>query len=269
MAWRRKTRQQDATRMSDGAPVKKRGFRYLVIVVPSMCVVLCAVATHYVFFTPYFSIKQVRLHQQGHHVNVAEITPIISHHTQGSFFSFDVDRLRKRLLLVPWVESVTVRRHWPDGLSITLHERRPVAVWNESGLLDDQGALFYPSIDTFPDHLPRLSGKFDDPSTLWASYQRLCEAIQAMGLHVDVLAAVPPHAWQLTLSNGIVVLLPRENTDQAIHRWLSIYTQLMKGHLDEIKRIDLRYEHGLAVQWRSQKGALRDQVKKQPKQKHY
>jgi len=268
MAWRKKTVEYSATRMGDRKPAQKRGLRYVVVLGLVVFLALCVLAIHALFYTTYFSIKQVRLHQQGHHVNVAEITPIISRHTQGSFFSFNADRLRKRLLLVPWVESVTVRRHWPDALSITLHERRPVAIWNESGLLDDQGSVFYPSIDTFPDHLPRLSGRFEEPNSLWSSYQRFQEVILVMGMHIDALSAVSPNAWQLRLSNGIVVMLPRDETDQAMRRWVSVYPTLMKGHMDKIKRIDLRYGHGLAVQWVSQDGTLRDQVKKQPKQKH-
>ncbi len=57
----------------------------------------------------------------------------------------DVGQIQARVAALPAVRSVTVRRSWPDTVSISITERTAVAAIHRNGswwVLDDQGVLF-------------------------------------------------------------------------------------------------------------------------------
>jgi cell division protein FtsQ len=49
----------------------------------------------------------------------------------GSYFSTDLVAIRDAVLLSPWVESLSVQRRWPDGIRVTIVEKKAVARWGE------------------------------------------------------------------------------------------------------------------------------------------
>ena len=62
-----------------------------------------------------FPIQWVRIYgaNQSDHLDIQEtLQPILSR----GFFSVNVDYIRERLLQMPWVSEIYVRRHWPDQI---------------------------------------------------------------------------------------------------------------------------------------------------------
>jgi cell division protein FtsQ len=63
-------------------------------------------------------------------------------------------------------------------------------------------------------------------------------------LHMD-----SRHAYRITLSNGIVVLLGRENMHDRLKRFARVYNKVLATRAGDIERIDTRYSNGLAIGW--------------------
>ena len=63
----------------------------------------------------------------------------------GGFFSCDMQRLRAAVLAMPWVEDVSIRRVWPDRLSMVVTEQVPLARWGDDALINVNGGVFRPS----------------------------------------------------------------------------------------------------------------------------
>ena len=58
------------------------------------------------------------------------------------FFGQDADIIREQIETMPWVKGAVVRKMWPNKLSIWVTEYKPVAIWNESDFLSDDGVVF-------------------------------------------------------------------------------------------------------------------------------
>ncbi|MGX9728017.1 MAG: cell division protein FtsQ/DivIB [Candidatus Electronema sp. VV] len=62
-------------------------------------------------------------------------------------FGIDLPEAEQRVRSHPWIDTVSIRRSWPDTLHVLVQERRPLALINlEKGLhyVDQHGAVFAP-----------------------------------------------------------------------------------------------------------------------------
>ena len=55
----------------------------------------------------------------------AQVQQVVVDAIDGGFFTCRMDRLRAAVLAMPWVEDVSIRRVWPDRLSMTVTEQVP------------------------------------------------------------------------------------------------------------------------------------------------
>ena len=65
-----------------------------------------------------------------------EVRQALTAEPLGSFFTADVDDLRRRVEQLPWVQKVSIRKVWPDKLSVYVTEHKPVAMWNGDRLIN-------------------------------------------------------------------------------------------------------------------------------------
>lgn len=168
---------------------------------------------------------------------------------QGKLFP-DVRAIKTALLTLPWVAEVSLSRRWPDILWIHLTEHHAAARWQS-----DQGTMLI-SVSAVPiipisiatqdmAQLPLLIGQ--DPIDLLQRYQRAQNELQKKSLSAQQLRCDP--TCRLTLANGLILVLGREEHDQTLQRFLRVYRRLVDGQdRPPIQQIDLRYANGFAVQ---------------------
>ena len=102
--------------------------RWLLTIVPILFV---AAGTYYVLNSPWLTIQEVRI-QGTENLDQASLIEI-SGLKGRSMFGLPVDGARRRLMSIPQVKSVSIERDWPDGVTIRLEERQPVAFWSVGG----------------------------------------------------------------------------------------------------------------------------------------
>lgn len=162
-------------------------------------------------------------------------------------FKVKPHQIHEALSGISWIESVSVRRVFPDSLHITLKERAPVALWMNEGQLvvvDRAGyRITTQNLERF-EELLIIQGK---------------NAPENMGAFLDVVSAVPKvyerldqaifvgdRRWDLKLNNKIIINLPEDNIALALQR-------LVRAHerdevLDKtIKNIDIRQSDRLII----------------------
>ena len=175
----------------------------------------------------------------------------------GNFFSLDVSEVKLALEQLPWVKQVTVRKQWPDKLSIALQEQEVVARWNNAALLNQQGQIFEAPQQRVTSALASLSGPDEQAEAVLATFRQLQEVLQVRQLSIVSLALTERHAWQVELASGIVLKLGKEDKLNRMERFVSVYPRLKANAVDYI---DLRYDTGFAVGWKKQEGlAIDDQ----------
>jgi cell division protein FtsQ len=176
----------------------------------------------------------------------------------GGFVSADLDRIRKAVEALAWVDRARVQRLWPDALRMEIVEQQAAARWGEDGLLNTRGELFATGVRHVPPELPHLDGP---PGTEWQVAQRYL-AIQGrlveQGLSVAALRLDARGAWELDLSTGVTVRLGRRQVDERMDRFVEIGAQVIAGRAAEIRYVDMRYSNGFSIGWRGTGKPKRD-----------
>ncbi|HEX9706205.1 MAG TPA: cell division protein FtsQ/DivIB [Steroidobacteraceae bacterium] len=169
---------------------------------------------------------------------------------RGGFISADLDKLRKAIEALAWVDRARVQRMWPDRVRVEIVEQQAAARWGEDGLLNTRGELFASGVRHVPPELPRLDGP---DGTEWQVAQRYL-AIQGrlveQGLRVAALRLDARGAWELDLSNGVTVRLGRRQVDDRMDRFVEIGAQVIAGRAADVRYVDMRYSNGFSIGWR-------------------
>ncbi|WP_432456045.1 cell division protein FtsQ/DivIB [Agarivorans sp. QJM3NY_29] len=171
----------------------------------------------------------------------------------GNFFSLDVSQVKAQIEHLPWVRQVTVRKQWPDKLSIALQEQQVVARWNNAALLNQQGQIFDAPQQRVKTALVSLSGPDEQAEMVLSTFRQLQQRLQSRNLNIVSLALNERHAWQIQLAGGMRLHLGKEDKFNRIERFVDIYPQLKNA---AVAYVDLRYDTGFAVGWKKQEGLV-------------
>jgi len=198
--------------------------------------------------------KKIQIFGELNWMNKDELNALILTNLDGGFFSLNVDRLKQSLEQQAWIKFAAIRRVWPDVLQVTLTEQQPVAVWNDDSVINKEGELFTPDNHEFPPYLVRMYGPQSAFHNLIAQYQTLVEQTDNIGLKIGSIRLNERRAMQLTLSNGIQILLGRvRDTDDSsaeMQRFIYAYKADLAAKIERVNMVDLRYTNGLAVRWK-------------------
>jgi len=194
-------------------------------------------------------LQQVRLEAPFEKVSKEQIHEVVSAQINGGFFSVDVAAVTEAVKAMPWVDVVEVRRVWPDALHVTVKEQVPLARWRDQALVNVRGELFYPPADSFPVGMVELRGPDNSVANMAHQFSIFNQALGQAGLGMKSLVLSQRRAWELELADSLTVALGRSNTEMRLQRFVRFYPQLL-DKAENVKRIDMRYTNGFAVQWR-------------------
>jgi len=201
-------------------------------------------------------IAQIEVSGDLHQVSAEEVKLMLLQGLgQEEGLEPDLDKARAQLLANPWIEQVTMRRRWPDRLSVALSEREAVARWGDQSLVTASAEVFSPAgLDQWSS-LPRLAGPDGSEAMLLNHYQQLENQVAPYGLLLVSLELEPRGAWQMELvpaadeAHPIAVYLGRDAMDAKMARLGLLMRKGLKDRLEEVERIDLRYSNGAALTW--------------------
>ncbi|MDD5383307.1 MAG: cell division protein FtsQ/DivIB [Gallionella sp.] len=214
------------------------------LIVFSVLAVLYGAAYYMVHLPGLFPLHSVRLSAAPQRVVAEEVLVVARNEVRGNFFTVDIERLRQLLEKLPWVRSVNIRREFPDRLVVQLEEHRVLARWNNSTLVNMQGEVFSADSEQV---LPGFIGQVGDSVEVAQRYGEFSRQLAALNLHVVQLALSPRHAWQLRLSNGMVLELGREEMQQRLARFVTVYPYSLAAQAGSARYVDMRYRNGFAV----------------------
>lgn len=198
----------------------------------------------------HFPIRAVKVEGPLQHLSSAQVQEAVTGYLHESFFRVDLDGIRDALLALPWVANASVRRQWPDRIRLVLTERRPVAIWGERALVDEDGAVFEPDGEADVQGLPVLEGPDGSAQLLLRNYRHFHEWLDPLGDTVVRVVMDSRRAWRLQLGTGAWVLLGRQAIPERLGRYVrSIGAIRRQNPAQMASRVDLRYPNGLAIQW--------------------
>jgi cell division protein FtsQ len=168
----------------------------------------------------------------------------------GGFFSCDMQKLRLAVMAMPWVADASIRRIWPDRLSMVVIEQVPLARWGDDALVSVNAGVFRPSVLDEFNGLVKLSGPEGSQQRVVQFFQTVASAARARELDITEVKLDERRHWWLHFDGGLTVSLGREDIDRRLSQFFRIYPSLTANSPRQPERIDMRYEHGFAVRWR-------------------
>ena len=166
-----------------------------------------------------FTVQRIDVMGEGR-LNEADVRAAVGIYPGDYFFGADLSRAQARTESLPWVDRAVVRRLWPNRIVVQLVETTPTALYQQAGrlhLTDADGHLVAPlTNDTarLPDGLRLFTGP--DANLHAAAITRDVKAVPAVWSVTTALTRFPSGRWDLHLDDGLVVRLPRDNTQTAL-----------------------------------------------------
>ncbi len=134
-----------------------------------------------------------------------------------SLIALDIDAARRKLVQLPWVEDVDIRKVYPKTVEVRLKEREAFGIWqhgSELSLIEKSGSVIAPLRDNKFAALPLFVGR--DAETGAAGFVQQLADWPEIRTRVRAYVRIAGRRWDLHLDNGIVVKLPEENLPQAL-----------------------------------------------------
>ena len=198
-------------------------------------------------------VKVIEINGELHHHSSQLLTETIGERLRGGILTADLWDLKRAAEDLAWVGSASLRRVWPDRLVVEVSEHRPVARWNDGGLVTAEGLVFRPKSGTIPAGLPTLEG--DDPRAPEVAERYLAwrDRLMLAGHLIQTLSVDARGAWSLTLVSGPRLELGAEHEEERLGRFIRSAAQLEAA--GRVLVVDLRYANGFAVRWQQRAGA--------------
>jgi cell division protein FtsQ len=202
------------------------------------------IALNYALHLPVFALRAVQLDTRPQRVERAQLEAAARRSLRGNFFTVDLDQARDAFEQLPWVRSVSVRRQFPWQLDVRLEEREALARWNGNALVDTDGEVF---VAKDSDALPDFSGPDDAAAEMAQRYAEFGRVLAPLGFRIAAVDLSPRHAWRLTLQNGMIIELGRDDLKARLARFVAAYPQYAAQMKAPAKYVDLRYRDGFAA----------------------
>ncbi len=178
----------------------------------------------------------------------------------------DIAEMQQRIEALPLVKQASVRKLYPNEITITLTEREPFALWQNQGdvfVVAADGTV----IDTMQDerfvNLPFVVG--EGANRRVGDLLKLRAAAGPLGSRISAATLVGGRRWNLRLDNGLVVALPEDGAIDAVRR-LGDLEKSERILEKDIIQVDLRQPDRMTLRLTEEAVAARaEAAKKRPK----
>lgn len=158
--------------------------------------------------------------------------------------SVSLDSVAEAVRGLGWAQAVTVRRVWPDTLTVAINRQAVVAVWQEDEVLTSTGQII-PQPDPAA-ALPQLHSSSLPPAATLTLYQQL-ERLDPANT-IARLTETELEGWVVELKAGDRVVLGRAPSSAALAQRFQRYVEVRRSlPSSENIRADARYTHGVAI----------------------
>jgi cell division protein FtsQ len=199
-------------------------------------------------------------------VSSAEILGLAAIPRQAKLFAVDLAAVQKRVLQNPFIRAVSVNRQGPGGITITVRERRPIALLAAGELLsvDEEGTVL-PAVrsDQLFD-LPVLTGALSDAECKPGqriTKQPVQEALYALAAarrvdedlfrQISEIAVHESGALVMhTAEAGVPVILGQGDVPRKLVMFDGFWRQIVERRGPKyLQQVDLRFEDQVIARW--------------------
>ncbi len=196
-------------------------------------------------------IQSVAITGRFQRVAALDVERVVRASVHGAgLLSVDLAAVSAGLERLPWVDTVTIERSWPQGLAVHLVEQVPAARWVDGGLINIRGELFTGDARHIPLELPLLSGPEGSATAVAQRYLAMHGRLAEAGMRLTALRLDARGAWEFDLDNGVTVRLGRKSVDERFDTFMAVASKIVAQRAGDIAYVDMRYANGFAIGWR-------------------
>lgn len=191
-----------------------------------------------------FPLRTVNIDGDLRYLKRDQVQLVVDKTMSGGFFTVNLPLIHHTFEQLAWVKEVRVRRRWPDKVDVNITEHKPLAKWGTSGIVSDQGVLFYGAIS---EALPVFIGPDNRAKEVAQAYEKYSQMLKKANLAIKQLQLTKRNAWQMVTNNGITIELGRTNMDVRMGKFIRAYNKHLVKLNRKIAYVDLRYPNGFAI----------------------
>ena len=192
-------------------------------------------------------VRVIEVEGELHHHSSQLLQETIGARLRGGILTVDLVDLKAAAEELAWVGRASLRRVWPDRLLVAVEEHRPIARWNQEGLVTAEGTIFVPRTGTLPAGLPQLDGEDARAAEVARRYLAWRDELMLAGHLIQRLSVDSRGDWRVELIMGTELRLGTDDVESRLARFIASAAQLEAAGLPLV--VDLRYSNGFAVQW--------------------
>ncbi len=190
--------------------------------------------------------RNIKIFASYNYLDEKELEKVIRSSLKGGFWSFNtLYYLRDQILQNVWVESVSIKRQWPEGLLINIVEQCPILWWNEQ-LINDKGGVFFPGKEFILD-LPRVESVNFEIGDILEIYKIASDL--AWPFKLIKIKKIIDHYWQLEFEPYCIFILGVNQPAQSLAKIYPVLKKITNNFSKIPKKVDARYSGDLAVKW--------------------
>ena len=179
----------------------------------------------------------------GNAAAYAETAGVLSTLRGKNLLLLNLSAWREKIEKLPTVAEARLRRRLPDTLEVELVTRRPLAVWGDGGLVDEQGRRY---VGKAEERLPIFTGPVGRAASMADFYRRANALLLPLEERIMQLQVDENGAWRVFLEDGLVLYLGRSTRDERIRRYVR-HAAPLRQRFAALKAVDLRYELGFSI----------------------
>ncbi len=201
-------------------------------------------------------VKYVRIEGAFQYIAKDKIKQVLTDQVNNGLYNADIQQIQASVKQLPWIESVRVKRVWPDALVIRIIEQTPLVRWRGEGLLNLNGEEFVPdNINKFS-QLPLISGPVGNEKKLLEIMKGLEVALNDKQMKLAEFRVNERRAWNIKLENGVEIILGRNEPLSKFQRFLKTFTLIGEEQFEKVAVVDLRYSNGYALTWKQDENEI-------------
>ena len=199
-----------------------------------------------------FKIEQLKITGQFRYLKPSDVEAVVVDSASGNFFSLDLDQIKAKAQSLAWVESVDVRREWPETLVLAVQEHRPAMRWGKGKWVTTTGRVIELPESIGAKNVITLNGRESQAKRILMKATHWKAKLQTHGLELQGVSLSDSDAWTLELFDQAQnaefdLLLGHQDVSERLARFQMLFDKKFRFAERPLKRVDARYPDGLAV----------------------
>ena len=195
-----------------------------------------------------FPINEIGIKGEYENINKRQINLIKNKFINKNFFGINLESTRQAFKKLPWIRDVSIRRDWNNfGLLVEIESHKPIARWNNRGLVNSFGEIFHAA---YEDDLPLFVGPDEFTKEMTVKFNQINKILEKESMQIGTISLSNRLSWEIYTNNHMRIFLGKENKNSIVNKLnilIENYHRVLSELKSQIDYIDLRYKDGFAV----------------------